>query len=657
MSSPREAGSPLLSEAESVDQVEATLLDLVSCRIPDYAEGVQQADDAHLQSLMTSCVDDHLTKSLKIKEQIDTVYKMALILWRQLQLSQEREQHATNHCTALQQTNQKLRDELAQWHNTGSEIQSQQEALEHKVKSLQEEAATATKLAIQSRGKLEEAQEQQTELEAELTQAMSALRLARIEKRDAETQLAEFKLERDETYSRGPKVSPTKGRPATPHLFKTEVHTPTPVTSMGYQGGAEAPRSPIRVKPEPAGPKKVNRTLFGWDESEHTRRPQTNADMARPITPSDRDLDKVARNISRFEPKPGCPNDIHLYLNDIDYYLRRFPLATIDDRIYLIKITSSRDVSSFIERQPPHVRGNYRALCQALEAEFSSFSTQLGLSAAFTVRQNRQEGPEQYYYRLRRAYFGFKNEPEMEEDENFKVLFVQNLHPSTSHHLGVSACPRTLTSRQLRDLALRGFAKVQQSLGKKTDSEVLAVASNPCMELEGKHSFQGTDKTHGSRPYRQEPAQSQQVDPQRRRSPTYKVNRGQGRPHRGRASHHQRGGRPHHHGNNRHSGPNQTAKSPKSSLDKTLNGLEAGDLELILQWVNQMRKEKRGNLNQGRNIQEQSSTAPHEKDPKRATWEHAQDTAPSAVLVVELDTDHSLKEEDPFLIRGELPFR
>lgn len=49
------------------------------------------------------------------------------------------------------------------------------------------------------------------------------------------------------------------------------------------------------------------------------------------------------------------------------------------------------------------------------------------------------------------------------EELHFKSLFVQNLHPTTSHHLGVMACPETLTSRQLREMATRGFTKQKQT--------------------------------------------------------------------------------------------------------------------------------------------------------------------------------------------------
>ncbi|KAL7384009.1 hypothetical protein ABVT39_022583 [Epinephelus coioides] len=147
--------------------------------------------------------------------------------------------------------------------------------------------------------------------------------------------------------------------------------------------------------------------------------------------PSDRDLDKIARNITRFEPNLGGSHHTNLYLRDIDFYLWKFPNASVNDKIYLIKVTSSRDVSAFIDRQPDYIRTDYSLLCKALLEEFSDYLSQTGLTSAMIVKQGRNESPQQYYHHLRLTYFGSKNEPGMEEDLHFKAIFIQDLHPTT----------------------------------------------------------------------------------------------------------------------------------------------------------------------------------------------------------------------------------
>lgn len=217
--------------------------------------------------------------------------------------------------------------------------------------------------------------------------------------------------------------------------------------------------------------------------------------------PSDRELDKIARNILRFEPKPGGSHDTQAYLDDLEFYLRRFPQASVQDRIYLIKLTASREVSRFIERQTDSVQNDYAALRQAMEKEFSSDLPQSGLSVALTVKQGRHEVPQQYYHRLWTAYFGSRNEPDMEQDPSFRTVFVQNLHPATSHHLGILANPHTASIQQLREWAALAFQKQKQAKNPEPNT-VLALNTEPGhMELEGAQTRQASEAaTKSSRP-------------------------------------------------------------------------------------------------------------------------------------------------------------
>ncbi|XP_051965510.1 uncharacterized protein LOC127631438, partial [Xyrauchen texanus] len=172
-----------------------------------------------------------------------------------------------------------------------------------------------------------------------------------------------------------------------------------------------------------------------------------------------RALDKLARNIPTFTPNPAGGHDVHAYLQDIDFHLHTVPNVTMRDRVYLLRITSSRDVRSFLDRQPETVKSDYLQLRQAFIRELSDPESEQGLIAAMDLKQGRLETPQAYYSRIRRAYFGAQNEPGMEEDLNFKTLFLRNLHPTVSHHLGVLACPRSMTTQQLRDLAHKAFTK------------------------------------------------------------------------------------------------------------------------------------------------------------------------------------------------------
>ncbi len=55
----------------------------------------------------------------------------------------------------------------------------------------------------------------------------------------------------------------------------------------------------------------------------------------------------------------------------------------------------------------------------------------------------------------------------MEDELNFKTLFLQNLHPTVSHLLGVLACPRTINAQQLRDLVQKAYGKQKMASEKR----------------------------------------------------------------------------------------------------------------------------------------------------------------------------------------------
>ncbi|XP_048013183.1 uncharacterized protein LOC125246283 [Megalobrama amblycephala] len=206
-----------------------------------------------------------------------------------------------------------------------------------------------------------------------------------------------------------------------------------------------------------------------------------------------RDLDKLARNIGKFTPNvPGSPN-VQSYLQDIDFHLEMRPNVTDKDRLYLLRATTSSEVRSFLDRQPAHTKTDYHLLREALIKEFADPESEQGLVAALETKQGRHESPQVFYSRLRLAYFGSRNEQNMEEELNFKTLFLRNLHPGVSHHLGVLACPRTMSAQQLRDLAHKAYCKQKMALEKSTkttavldfntQSQGLALEGTQCQDL------------------------------------------------------------------------------------------------------------------------------------------------------------------------------
>ncbi|KAI2656017.1 Protein NDRG1-B [Labeo rohita] len=140
--------------------------------------------------------------------------------------------------------------------------------------------------------------------------------------------------------------------------------------------------------------------------AEGTELIQTNPEVTHEVTLQE--LNRMARNIPAFTPELAGDPDVHAYVRDIDFFLHP-------------------EVRRFLARQPRHIQSDYQQLRQAIIKEFSDPESEHGLIAALATKQGR----------LQRAYFGAHNEPGLEENTSFKSLFLQNLHPMVSHHLGM----------------------------------------------------------------------------------------------------------------------------------------------------------------------------------------------------------------------------
>uniref|UniRef100_A0A673M8X4 Uncharacterized protein n=1 Tax=Sinocyclocheilus rhinocerous TaxID=307959 RepID=A0A673M8X4_9TELE len=213
-----------------------------------------------------------------------------------------------------------------------------------------------------------------------------------------------------------------------------------------------------------------------------------------------KDLNKLSKNISKFNPNSAEGHDIQAYLQDIEFHLEMRPHVTDRDRLYLLRATSSPEVRNFLDRQPSQTKSSYQLLREVLIKEFTDPESEHGLLTALEIKQGRQEVPQAYYNRLRQAYFGAHNEPDLEEDVNFKSLFVRNLHPGVSHHLGVMACPRSMTIQQLRDLTQKAYnkQKMASKKGNKTSTLLNSVTKDSSLALDD------TQWHHDTRVFHQE---------------------------------------------------------------------------------------------------------------------------------------------------------
>ncbi len=209
-----------------------------------------------------------------------------------------------------------------------------------------------------------------------------------------------------------------------------------------------------------------------------------------------KDLDKLARNVGKFNPSVPNSQKVQAYLQDIDFHLAMRPNVTDKDKLYLLRTTFSPEVRSFLDRQPVNTKTDYQRLRKALIKEFADPESDQGLVAALETRQGRHEPPQAYYSRLRQAYSGTRNDSDMEDELNFKTLFLRNLHPGISHHLGVLACPRTMNTQQLRDLVQKAYYKQKMASEKSAKTPAVLDFNTQHHEL----ALEGTQRQDSAKP-------------------------------------------------------------------------------------------------------------------------------------------------------------
>ncbi len=85
-----------------------------------------------------------------------------------------------------------------------------------------------------------------------------------------------------------------------------------------------------------------------------------------------KDLDKLTRNIGKFNPSMPTSQNFQAYLQDIkfQYILEMQPNVSNKDKLYLLRTTSSPEVRSFLDRQLANTKTDYQQLQKALIKEF-----------------------------------------------------------------------------------------------------------------------------------------------------------------------------------------------------------------------------------------------------------------------------------------------
>lgn len=434
-----------------------------TCLLSDAFTAQLKLSDKHITHLQKelTCAQSRIDK-LEAKGQDDFKRQTTEFLRELLHI-----QHCTDKLTEKTQDQLKVSDEME--HLTKRHVEQLQTALavaerdQHELKSSQQNLIQRLQSAEQqveeAKTSIQHKDAKIVALENQLSRYSSANDDLTKQLDDISDELYRFR-ELMHAYQQKPEPRWAEPSSASPPLSKAD--------SLISINSGRSER--LRIRPSPA----FTTNLF---PSHPSRKPlHTAVKPAQEATL--KDLDKLAKRITQFNPNSTESKNIQAYLQDLDFYLEVRPHVTDRDRWYLLRSTSSPEVQSFLDRQRAHIKSNYQLLREALIEEFKSSESEHGVFTALETKQGRHETPQAFYHRFRQAYIAAHDDPDLEEDVNFKTLFLRNLHPGLSRHLGILACPRTMSIRQLRDLTHRAYLK-QKSPKKDLKSSMASISQGP----------------------------------------------------------------------------------------------------------------------------------------------------------------------------------
>ncbi len=465
---------------------------------PKAAEALQHQTQDQLDDNITSIMRQDPSQNYNHKELAKITSSLSHTLIATLKLSDkyaaQRQQELTSAQRRIEQLEREAQvrregtDEVEQ--GADEEINRLKETLEatgHEMQQLKEDFADradklqyAEKLLEKAKTDFRDKNSRIKALEAHLAESRNEInRLT--QQLDYVTEESEsFQEELKHAYELRHEPSRTGRAPTAPLPNRTK----SPVPGLTREHKTEG----VMLKQSPAPSEELYITTEPEESAAASRRSSHSLDL--------KDLDKLARNVSKFNPSVPNSQTVQAYLQDIDFHLEMRPNVTDKDKLYLLRTTSSPEVRSFLDRQPVNTKTDYQRLRKALIKEFADPESDQGLVAALETRQGRHDTPQAYYSRLRQAYFGTRNDSDMEDELNFKTLFLRNLHPGISHHLGVLACPRTMNTQQLRDLVQKAYYKQKMALEKSAKTPAVLDFNTQHHEL----ALEGTQRQDSAKP-------------------------------------------------------------------------------------------------------------------------------------------------------------
>ncbi len=344
--------------------------------LPKAAEALQHQTQDQLDDNITSIMRQDPSQSYSHKELAKIAGSLSHTLIATLKLS---DKHAT-------QRQQELTSAQRRIEQLEREAQERQEGIDEVEQGVEEEINKLKETLASTSHEMQQLKEDFTDRADKLQYAEKLLEKAKTDFRNKnsrikalEAHLAEsrneicrltrqldyvteeserFQEELKHAYELRHELSRTGRAPTAPQPSRTGSPVPETTCEQKTEGvvlkHSPAPSEELYVTTEPKG------------SAAASRRSSHGLDL--------KDLDKLARNIGKFNPSLPNSQNVQAYLQDIDFHLEMRPNVTDKNKLYLLRTTSSPEVRSFLDRQPVNTKTDYQRLQKALIKEFADLS-------------------------------------------------------------------------------------------------------------------------------------------------------------------------------------------------------------------------------------------------------------------------------------------
>ncbi len=420
--------------------------------LPKAAEALQHQTQDQLDDNITSIMRQDPSQNYNHKELAKITSSLSHTLIATLKLSDKYAAQRQQELTSAQRRTEQLEREAQIWREGTDEVEQGAdeeinrlketlEATRHETQQLKEDLADcadklpyAEKLLEKAKTDFRDKNSRIKALEAHLAESRNEIsRLT--QQLDYVTEESEsFQEELKHAYELRHEPSRTGRAPTAPLPSRTK----SPVPGLTREHKTEG----VMLKQSPAPSEELYITTEPEESAAASRRSSHSLDL--------KDLDKLARNVGKFNPSVPNSQTVQAYLQDIDFHLEMRPNVTDKDKLYLLRTTSSPEVRSFLDRQPVNTKTDYQRLRKALIKEFADPESDQGLVAALETRQGRQRSPGRHWEK-----WSHENQWEKEDEPESAWLAVRRngsdkLNKSAPENSTASPCSQrtvnTLTS-------------------------------------------------------------------------------------------------------------------------------------------------------------------------------------------------------------------